>query len=365
VAFQDDANSHGNEEAWLAQSGLNLKITSDWNSHLQLGFTQSSTTINAGPLQNGVFSRLFLVNWQNQHTLFADENQHTQWHLIWGGQGRHEQGASPTLGFSQERTMASGFLDTQVKFGNLSGETGVRVEHFDQFGDHPLFKTAAAWRVSRALTLRASGGTGYRLPSYTELLFLFFGNSQLKPERSASGELGIEWFPVKGMQITTTGFYHRYHDLISPAYDPHRGTITENVADATVAGMEWNGQYAWTNNLDTGISYTFSDSQDLTTHKQLPLRPPHSARIWGKQKLTQFPITFWAEAVIRSKTWNDFANTIPINGSVQINASIRYAVTNQVEVYLRGENLTNNRTPQLYSTNTPGAAVYGGFQLNY
>jgi vitamin B12 transporter len=39
--------------------------------------------------------------------------------------------------------MVASFLQTQAQVGNLSGEAGVRVEHFDQFGDHPLFKTAA------------------------------------------------------------------------------------------------------------------------------------------------------------------------------------------------------------------------------
>jgi hypothetical protein len=57
--------------------------------------------------------------------------------------------------------------------------------------------------------------------------------------------------------------------------------------------------------------------------------------------------------------------TIPIDESVQINASIRYAVSSKTEVYLRGENLTNNRSSQLYSTDMPGVAVYGGFQTDF
>jgi vitamin B12 transporter len=365
VAFQDDPNSAAREETWLAQNSLNYKVTSNWNTNLQLGFTQLATRINAGPLQNGVTSRLFLVNWRNTHTLIDDDKQKLQWHVTWGGQGRHEQGASPTSGFSQERTMASGYIDSQAQYGNLSAEAGVRVEHFDQFGDHPLFKTAAAWQITSDLTFRASGGTGYRLPSYTELLFLFFGNPQLKPERSASGNVGLEWYPVTSMKITLNGYYHRYRDLIIPAYDPHRGLISLNTADTSVAGMELDGQYAWTDSLDTGISYTYADNRDLNTDKNLPLRPQHIARVWGQQKLTQLPITMWAETIIRSATWNDVANTIPVNGSVQVNASIRYALANNVEIYVRGENLTNNRTPQFYSTNMPGVAVYGGFKLDF
>ncbi len=256
-----------------------------------MGFTQLVTRINAGLLQNGVTSRLFLANWRNTHTIIDDDKQNLQWHVIWGGQGRHEQGASPTNGFSQERTMASGYIDTQAQYGNLSAEAGVRVEHFDQFGDHPLFKTAAAWQITPDLTLRASCGTGYRLPSYTELLFLFFGNPQLKPERSTRGNLGLEWYPVTAMKITLNGYYHRYHDLITPAYDPHRGLISLNTADASVAGLELDGQYALTESLDTGISYTYADNLDLNTDKNLPLRPQHTARVWGRRVVLLIHLT--------------------------------------------------------------------------
>ena len=55
--------------------------------------------------------------------------------------------------------------------------------------------------------------------------------------------------------------------------------------------------------------------------------------------------------------YNDFANTIPIDQAIQINASIRYALTNQFEVYLCCENLTNTRSSQFYSTDMPGVAA--------
>jgi vitamin B12 transporter len=365
VALQDDANSHAYEETWLAQNSLNFKAASNWDSRLQLGYTQLATNLNAGALQNGVFTRLYLANWRNEHTLIDDNKQKNQWRIIWGGQGRHEQGESPTGGFSQARTMVSGFIDTLAQYDDLSAEAGVRVESFDQFGDQLLFKTAAAWNITPDLTLRASGGTGYRIPSYTELLFLFFGNPQLQPERSASGNLGLEWYPIKAMKITLNSYYQRYHDLITPAYDRRRGPISLNVADASIAGMELDSQYAWTDTLDTGISYTFSDNKNIAADKPLPLRPEHTARIWGQQKISQLPLTLWAETIVRSATWNDVENTLPVQGSVQLNAAIRYAITHHAEIYFRAENLTNNRIPQNYSANMPGISVYGGFKLDF
>jgi vitamin B12 transporter len=365
VALQDDANSHAHEETWLAQNSLNVKLSPDWDSKLQLGYTQAATNIKLGVNQNGIFTRLYLANWRNEHTLIDDDQQRTQWRIIWGGQGRYELGSSPITGVAQNRTSTTGFIDTLAQHGDLSAEAGVRIESFDQYGEHALFKTAAAWRITPEFTLRASGGTGYRLPSYTELLFLVFGNPNLTPERSASGDLGLEWYPVTGMKLTLNGYYQRFHDLITQSFEPDKGPSTLNVPDASIAGMELDVQYAWTVSLDTGISYSFSDNRNLNTDKRLPWRPSHIARVWGQQKISQLPITLWAEAIVRSSTWNDFANTSPIDGSVQINAAIRYAVANHAELYLRGENLTNNRTPQIYSTNMSGVAVYGGFKLDF
>jgi vitamin B12 transporter len=364
VAFQDDNRSFGEAETWLAQNNLNVAITPDWDSRLQLGFTQLANTVKVGTSINSLNNRIYLANWRNQHTLIDYQEQNLLWQFSWGGQGRHEQGESQSNRFNQERTMASGFLETEASYGDLKGQLGVRVEHYEQYGDHPLFKAAAGWKLTPELTLRASGGTGYRIPSYTELLSPFFGNLQLKPERSSSGELSLEWFPLKNMQLSVNGFYHRYDDLIVQAYDPRRGPISLNVPDASVAGVELDTKYAWTEALDTGFSYTYNDNLDLGTNRLLPFRPPHTARVWAKQKLTGLPVTLWAETVFRSATWNDSANRIPIKQSVHFNATIRYAVTSQFELYLRGENLTNNRATQFYSTDMPGVMVFGGFELN-
>lgn len=364
VELQDDPQSFGKQETWLAQNKLNVQVTDTWKSQLQLGFTQARTFVQAGLSLNSVFSRLYLINWKNQHTLINDPDKQLQWQVFWGGQGRYEQGRSDVSGFSQNRTMAAGFISSDAQYGKLSGEAGVRVEQFGQFGTQPLFRTAAALQIMPSLTLRASGGTGFRLPSYNELLFLFFGNRQLRPERSVSGDLSIEWFPFKNWHITATGFYHHYQDLISIVWEPRRGPITDNVPSVRTAGVELDMQYAWTDNFDSGLSYTYSNNRDLNSGHDIPLRPQHSGKIWQQWHLQALPIILRLETFYRGSTWNDFANTLPVKDAVQINASIRYAVTPKLELYLRGENLTNNRNSPVFSIDTPGIAVYGGIRLD-
>lgn len=382
VTTQDDPNSFRREETWLAQNKLSAQLTRDWESQLQLGFTQAKALVNAGPIRNAIFSRLYLVNWRNRHRLFESPNEKRRLQWYWGGQGRYEQGMAPLADFSQHRTSAAGFAGMEFQYRNISGGAGVRVENFDRYGTHSLLQAAASWRIRPDLTLRVSGGTGYRLPAYSELLFLFFGNPALKPERAASGEFGIAWRPSGNLQLGATGFYHHYQDLISiayspkldltppslnTAYDPHpaNGPVSANIANAAVAGFELSGQYNWGNEMDTGFSYTYSDSRDLNTHKLLPLRPRHSAKFWEEWRMPEWPLTLRVETVYRNRAWNDFNNQFPVKDSVQINASLRYRIFPNVEAYLRGENLSDNRHAFVFSFDTPGVALYGGFDADF
>ena len=375
IALLDDLGSFGRSETWIAQNTVNMRVSNDWSSHLQLGFTQLQnqiTELATAQREFGLTNRMYLANWRNQHTVIENSGEKRRWHIHWGGQGRHETVARREDSYANERTMASGFLETDAQYNDLSGQVGFRVEHYDEFGDHTLLKAALAYQLLPDLTVRVSGGSGFRIPAYTEQLFRFFGNPGLKPERSTSGEVSLDWLPVDTMRITVSGYYNRYDNLITQAYSldgPIRfpgipGPTTVNIEEASVAGVEVNTQYTASNGRDAGFSYTFSDNKDLQTNLELPLRPSHIARLWGQQRFSQWPIIVWAEAVIRSSTWNDATNTLPVEQSIQLNAMIRYAISKQFGLYIRGENLTNTRTSQFYSNNMPGTMVFGGFQLS-
>jgi outer membrane cobalamin receptor len=76
---------------------------------------------------------------------------------------------------------------------------------------------AGSFRLTDSLKLRASGGYGFRLPTYTDLYYsdpATTGNSKLKPESAWSGEVGADWVPSSHLSLSATGFYSRQHDAI-------------------------------------------------------------------------------------------------------------------------------------------------------
>ena len=97
------------------------------------------------------------------------------------------------------RNRGAGYVDLDLRPAksrwNLSA--GVREELFSGGLQSALAPhLAGSLRLAHQLKLRASGGYGFRLPTYTDLYYsdpVTIGNPNLKPESSWSGEGGADW----------------------------------------------------------------------------------------------------------------------------------------------------------------------------
>ena len=118
------------------------------------------------------------------------------------------------------RNRAAGYLDFDLRPSKSRWglSAGVREEGFSggletAFAPH----LAGSFRVASALKLRASGGYGFRIPTYTDLYYsdpTTVGNPNLKPESAWSGDGGVDWTPGARLSVSVTGFYSRQHDAI-------------------------------------------------------------------------------------------------------------------------------------------------------
>ena len=67
----------------------------------------------------------------------------------------------------------------------------------------------------------------------------------------------------------------------------------------------------------------------------------------------------------RDGNWADVSNKLWIKAAPRLNANINYQVNPKLSVYVRGENLNDNRTPDLSGFNYMGIAFYGGMHVDY
>jgi len=375
----------------MAQTTATAHLLPGWDSSLQLGFTRNRNSGRATLGNFGFDNRLLLANWSNRHTFFESSSPpphlplakgeegwgslakgEERWgspardegnlggrrrlQLTWGGEARYEEGENafdlPGLKLHGSRGIYTGFAELQGELGPWGGFAGVRVDHYEDFGTHPTVHFGTSWWATPALKLRGSGGYGYRAPSFHELFFIpLFGNPSLDPEQGWSGDVGLDWMPSDGTRLSVTGFYSRFDDLIQLSFTPGRlGLfVSENVPDARLQGVEIEGVCDWNENLSTGLDYTFTDSEDLDTGLELPRRPEHQGRAYGEWRLAAVPVAFWAEVVYRGNDFDDSANTLEAGDAVYLNAQVSYRVSPHLLFYVRGENINDDRTQEIFS----------------
>ncbi|MCK6525399.1 TonB-dependent receptor [Myxococcota bacterium] len=166
----------------------------------------------------------------------------------------------------------------------LSVVPGARLELDSWYGVVPAPRLALRWQASPRLTVRVSAGTGYRAPSFKELLLRFEnpgagyvveGTPTLRPETSRSLQLGAEWAPNDKLWLSAGVFHNDLTDLITittlkaaSAGEPARYGYA-NVASAWTAGVELAAEARPADGLQLKASYTLTESRDESI--QLPL----------------------------------------------------------------------------------------------
>jgi iron complex outermembrane receptor protein len=141
------------------------------------------------------------------------------------------------------RNRAAGYIDMDLNPAKRRWgfSAGVREEGFSgglqtAFAPH----LAGRYRISRSVKLRASGGYGFRLPTYTDLYYsdpTTIGNPNLKPESAWSGDGGVDWNASARLALSVTGFYTRQHDAI----DYVRASSAEPWMAVNLSGLHFSG----------------------------------------------------------------------------------------------------------------------------
>ena len=184
------------------------------------------------------------------------ENRHESWQstasvaargsvggvtTVVGTELEHDQLSSARLGGRREWREGT-FAELAGAAGAVAWNAGARADHSSAYGDFLSPATSAAIDVTNNLRLHASGGAGFRAPTWTERYYVDpsnTGDPTLRVERFATGDAGLRWTSFH-MSADVTTFERSAHDLIdwvrpTGATSPWQAS---NVGTATFRGIE-------------------------------------------------------------------------------------------------------------------------------
>jgi len=273
------------------------------------------------------------------------------------------------------RNRGAGYVDLDLRPAKRrwSLSVGARAEIFSG-GAQAVFspELAVGLRAAKKLKLRASGGYGFRIPTYTDLYYSdpsTLGNPNLKPESAWSSDAGADWTPSTKLTLSATGFYSKQHDTIDyvksatlpnpylPAGCPASIWCADNLNGFGFSGIETRLTWIPKKSQTVRIAWTGVHGAQSALHGlqseyvfNYPVQNIHAS--WSSALGHDFVLTNSVQIAERYQQ-----SVYPV-----WNATLTHD-TGKLRPYLRLTNLSNTGYQEITGVNMPPRTIMGGVAL--
>jgi len=362
VGPTDDPNYTQHRQFTVGSLQLVKPLTAWWDLHLTTGVHREDTR---GKDPDTFFNNYDLRTELRQVAAQSDFKLGPKDTLIAGFSGERRQGE--TVGsYDQSLRSTSFYLENDWSHDNrLFLTAGARNDDYSRFGSKVTYRVTGSYLAGGGVKLHGSLGTGFRGPSFDELYFPFAGNPNLRPETNTGYDLGIDrtfGLGAGGSLVAgLTGFANRFRDLI----DFNLDTFTfENERRARSQGIEATFELRPRQGYELRASYTYDDTLDLATGRQLARRPRHRWTVLGL-----FEPGGRLAPLRGSVALSGAADRIDSDGTkmdpyTRVDLSLEYRATAWLTPYLLLQNLFNRQYEEVTGYTTPGFAAFVGLRFN-
>jgi len=246
----------------------------------------------------------------------------------------------------------------QTIFDKIILNAGFRLEHSSVYGNEPVPAGGIAYNLSGSTTIKASIAKGFRSPTIRELYLFPPANSDLKPERMVNYELGLIQELIENRLLAELNVYHAEGDnLITTVFGPG-GPRNENTGSFSNTGVEVAGSYLMLENLTAQVNYSY-----INMEEPMLATPKHQFNFGATYNLNNLSINLSLQLV------NDLVTqlkpTVIKENYSLINSRISYEINKYFNIFLKGENLTNEKYYINYGYPMPGFIIFAGINLHY
>lgn len=129
-------------------------------------------------------------------------------------------------------------------------------------------KLSVVWQGAEAWSARASLGSGFVPPTPYQLYYSdtasaawMLGNANLRPQRSHTADLGVEFHPAASWSLAATLFHTAWDDKIGVLITDYGTPLVRqfaNIGSASAAGLELEAGLQWSPAWQTSLNYTYN-----------------------------------------------------------------------------------------------------------
>ncbi len=272
--------------------------------------------------------------------------------------------------FPEENISTTGiYFQDLFTYNNFSTTIGYRYDNNEKFGAVSTYRIAPMYFVKTTGTkIKGTYGTGFKAPSLFNLFAPFYGNNDLKPEKSKGWDLGFDQFLFNNkVSVGLTYFEMQFEDMLG--FDENFKSV--NINEAETSGFEAMLNVQNVSGLSLDASYTYNKSFDISTpelsEEQLIRRPKNQFVINTNYEYNRLNLGF-AIRYSGEKLDNDFSTfpsaRVALDAYTIIDLRASYDIMNYLTIFGRIENLLDKDYEEILFYGTLRRAGYLGFKLN-
>ena len=349
----------------VAGTALSTDIVDNWRSTVRLGQSldwQDSFAPNTGAFASSFNSTRWNASWLNQLQL-TDAHQ-----LLIGSDYRLDQVSSDTKFNENSRYDVGVFTELHSRFwDNHFLNASVRWDNNQAFGN--IVTGSIGWRdnwhygkANNSVSTFANFGNAFKAPSFNQLYFPNFGNSNLKAEQSKSVEAGLagvhDW-----LQWELRAYHTDIDNLIAVVTDPKTFQSTsENINKAQINGLEaeigtqilgWNGK----------LNMNLLDPKNRVSNQRLPRRADQTLSFDLSKSFGAIDVGSYVMA--QSYRYDDIANNTKVGGYVTVDFRTAYHLNKNWQLSAKLNNALDHRYETVNTYNTAGRNFFVSIHYNY
>ncbi|OUS09187.1 hypothetical protein A9Q90_04230 [Gammaproteobacteria bacterium 54_18_T64] len=253
--------------------------------------------------------------------------------------------------------------------GDWELTTGIRYDHYSDFGDTTNPRVALVWSARHNLTVKALYGEAFRAPSFAETGGqanpVALGNSNLKPETLKSYELAFNYKPTYNLTLDLNLFKYYWKDIIQFVPDASGTRTAQNAGEQYGHGIELEASWKVNNYLSILSNYSWQKSEDELNNADAANAPEQQFYIRANTALSNgLNITLQANRVTdRKRSFDDLRKEIDDYTTVDFTLRKSF-LTEQLELSLIGKNIFNDDAREPSPNGQPVPPITNDFPLS-
>jgi outer membrane cobalamin receptor len=245
----------------------------------------------------------------------------------------------------------------QELFTKLTLNAGFRLEHNSVFGNEPVPTGGLAYHPTSTTTLKVSISKGFRSPTIRELYLWTPANANLQPERMMNYEIGVLQNLFKNIVSLELTLFKANGDNLIQTVMSSTGPKNENTGKFSNTGVEFAGTFKPTNMFTINATYSY-----ISMKEPIIAAPEQQVNLGGTYKWNRFNFNLSVQQI--DNLYTQVTPQVEKNSYTLLNSRVSYMINKYVDVFIKGENLTNKKYYINYGYPMPRIIVFGGINLH-